>query len=215
LKIISISDTHCYHRKIKIPDGDVLVHAGDITRRGEIAVIDDFAQWIQTLPHKSKILISGNHDFSLERENFQKDEILKRFQEAGIIYLQDSGIEIDGIYFYGSPATPIWHSRWAFNYFRENTTQWDHIPENTNVLITHGPPYQILDRAPRSVFDYEHTGCKILADKIWELPKLKAHIFGHIHEDYGTHEERGIKFINSAICTGNYQPTNLPQEFEI
>lgn len=211
------------HREIKnVPDGDVLVHAGDITRRGEIAVVDDFAHWLKELPHKYKIFIAGNHDFSLEWENDQKVEILKMFDECGLVYLQDSGIEIEKVYFYGSPATPIHHSKWAFNLPRDGkelAKKWEDIPEQTNVLITHGPPYRILDKVPSGVFGHAHAGCKILADRVWELPHLKAHIFGHIHEGYGMEEDYGRKFINSAICSNGkhsaYKANNLPHVFEI
>lgn len=218
MKIISISDTHCYHRKIKnIPDGDVLVHAGDITARGEIGVLDDFAHWMKEFPHTHKIIIAGNHDLTLDRPGIIRDEILKMFEDCGIIYLQDSGVKIDGVEFYGSPFQPEYHN-WGFNLPRkgkELAKKWEAIPETTNVLITHGPPHQILDKAPRGVFDYEHTGCEILADRIWELPKLKAHVFGHIHEDYGMQTELGVIFANSCICNGSYNPINLPLEFEI
>jgi Icc-related predicted phosphoesterase len=218
VRITSISDTHCFHRKIeKIPEADVFIHAGDITKLGEIAVLDDFAHWVKDLPHEHKIVIAGNHDFSLEIDNHQKSELLKLFKECGITYLQDSGVEIDGVYFYGSPATPIHNSKWAFNLERDSkdlANIWDAIPNHTNVLITHGPPFEILDEVPRGV-RIENTGCKMLADTIWEMPKLKAHIFGHIHEGYGTLEEYGIKFLNSCICNAKYKPENLPHVFDL
>lgn len=217
LKIVSISDTHGYHRRIKnIPDADVLIHAGDITGRGEIKVLNDFAMWMKELPHAHKLLIAGNHDLTLERDNAQKQEILKLFQECGITYLQDSGIEIDNIHFWGSPWQPLFHS-WAFNLPRGEALaeKWALIPDNTNVLITHGPPYQILDAAPRGVFDIEHTGCEALLERVLELTHLRAHVFGHIHNSYGKYEEFNVKFINSCICTESYYPNNLPQIFEI
>lgn len=218
MKIIAISDTHCYHRRIKaIPDGDILIHAGDITSCGEIGALDDFAHWMKELPHKHKVFIAGNHDMTLQRECVIRDELLKMFKDCGLIYLQDSTIVIDGISFYGSPWQPEYHS-WSFNLPRkgkELTKKWDAIPDDTNVLITHGPPHMILDEAPRGVFDFENVGCEILANRIWELPKLKAHIFGHIHNSRGIRKELGVQFVNASICTEAYNPTNLPQEIEI
>lgn len=218
MKIAVISDTHGYHRKIKhMPKADVLVHCGDITNRGEIGILDDFANWMGELSYDHKIFISGNHDLALEREGIQKQELLKLFNECGLIYLQDSGIEINGVYFYGSPYTPLFHN-WAWNLPRggkELQNKWEQIPDQTNVLITHGPSYQMLDRAPRGVFDYEHVGCELLTNRIWELPKLKAHLYGHIHFDHGQIEEYGLKFVNGAICNEQYKPDNLPIVIDI
>ena len=214
MKIVSISDTHTKHREIaKIPDGDVLVHAGDITNVGEVGVLYDFADWMSELPHK-KVVIAGNHDLSFTRR--VKDDIIKYFQDKGINYLEDSGVEIDGVKFWGAPWQPEFHN-WSFNLPRGKALieKWSLIPNDTNVLITHGPPYQILDKAPRGVFGHEHVGCQDLFERILELPKLKAHIFGHIHICSGVYEEFGVKFVNSAICTETHQPTYPPKEFEI
>lgn len=221
LKIVAISDTHNKHRYIEnVPDGDVIIHAGDITNQGEITVLDDFAAWFAALPHKHKIFIAGNHDRCLDRDNDQKQEILKMFKERGLIYLENSGVEIDGVHIWGSPCTPIWHGRWAFNLPRhsdELKAQWDLIPTNTNVLVTHGPPYQILDKAPRGVFglDYENTGCNLLSKRIQRLNQLKLHCFGHIHSDYGTAEVDGVFYVNAAICDDWKNPKNLPHVIEI
>lgn len=214
MKIVSISDTHTKHRQIKhIPDADVLVHAGDISNVGETSVLYDFADWMSQFPHK-KIVIAGNHDLILARP--AKEHILKYFAEKDITYLEDSGIDFKDVKFWGAPWQPAFHN-WAFNLPRgkELIDKWALIPDDTNVLITHGPPYQILDKAPRGVFDYEHVGCKDLLERILELPKLKAHIFGHIHNSSGVYEEFGVQFVNSSICTENHQPTNLPKEFEV
>lgn len=216
-RIVSISDTHGYHRRIKeIPDGDILIHAGDITNRGEISVLHDFALWMKSLPHAHKLIIAGNHDLSLARDNIQRQELLKLFEECGITYLQDSGITISGLKFYGSPWTPLFHN-WGFNLPRGQALadKWAQIPDDTNVLITHGPPYGILDEAPRGVFDFEHVGCEDLLERIWELRYLQASIFGHIHHSSNVIEEYGVKFVNSSICTEQYQPTNPPRVFEV
>lgn len=219
MRIISISDTHGDHRKIKnIPDGDVIIHAGDITNRGEIHILHDFIEWFKDLPHRHKIMIAGNHDLIFERNNKQTKEILNLIQESGIVYLQDSSIIIDNKMFYGAPWQPAFFN-WAFNLPRGKALaqKWAMIPDNTNVLITHGPPYQILDKVPRGIMQFEHAGCQDLKHRISELKQLQAHCFGHLHLNSGIWEDSvsKIKFVNSAICTESYEPDNEPKVFDI
>jgi hypothetical protein len=134
-------------------------------------------------------------------------------QEAGCIYLEDSGVTIDGKLFYGSPWQPRFYDL-AFNVERgpQIAKKWANIPDNTNVLITHGPPHGILDDTIRD----GSQGCKDLAERIGELAQLKAHIFGHLHHDGGKMiEEYGVKFANAAVCTDKYVPSNPPIVLEI
>jgi len=215
-KIIAISDTHSYHRRIKIPDGDFLIHAGDITYRGEMHIIKDFAIWLKQFPHK-KIVIFGNHELGLEEPGAKKTEAIQMIVDSGAIYLEDNVIEIDGIHFHGSPITP-WFYSWAYNRQRgqEIKRHWDLIPNATDVLITHGPPYMIMDKVPfKGINPSDNVGCEDLMNKINVLPNLKAHIFGHIHDGWGMIEKNGIKFVNAACCTEQYQPINKPITFEI
>lgn len=214
MKIIAISDTHEQEDKVVLPKGDVLVHAGDITYKGSIPKLAKFMEWIEKQPFKHKIIISGNHDFCYE--NHSHNMAVKLSKEAGIVYLQDSGIEIDGVNFWGSPWTPFFFN-WAFNLQRgeEIAKKWALIPENTNVLITHGPPFGILDEAPRGVMQTEHVGCEELTKRIGDLPNLKAHVFGHIHHSYGTKQVGPCLFVNASSCTEEYKPTNAPIVFEV
>lgn len=217
MRIVSISDLHAKHRHIEVPKGDTIICAGDISNKGEFEIIKDFIFWFKDLPHKNKILIFGNHELGMDKPSKKKKEILKYIEEFGIHYLEDSSIIIDNIYFYGSPYTPFFHN-WAWNLPRDGkelAQKWGAIPNQTNVLITHGPPYQILDLAPRGFFDHEHTGCKLLSERIWELPNLKAHVFGHIHYSRGIQKEYGITFANSCICNEQYNPINHPHVFDI
>lgn len=98
MKIVAISDTHERHKLITLPEGDVLVHAGDITKNGSVEAIRDFARWMQDAPHKSKIVIAGNHDFCFENENAAVVE--KILADHGICYLFDSGVSVGGIKFW-------------------------------------------------------------------------------------------------------------------
>lgn len=225
MKIVAISDTHSYHRKVKVPDGDVLVHAGDITWRGELEIFTDFAKWVKELPHKKKVIIFGNHELGMRSvakkgpikrySESNRDVVLKMMEDAGIIYLENSGIDIEGINFYGSPATP-WFMDWEWNYQRGKDigAVWDLIPENTNVLITHGPPYGILDSVQEQIRGPQ--GCEMLRKKTEQLPNLKAHIFGHLHKDGGqTQQYNNITFANAAICDDRYDTSRSPLIIEV
>lgn len=190
------------HTKLKLPGGDLLIHAGDMTSRGSTHDISRFLTWMEKQPYTHKILIPGNHDFGFETDfALWKDECEKK----GIHLLNDSGIEIQGIRIWGSPITPWFHS-WAFNRYRgrEISKHWDLIPEETEILITHGPPEGILDLVPR---DGSHVGCADLLDKILRT-KVKLHIFGHIHEGRGFTYKHARTFINASSLDGSYQPVS-------
>jgi Icc-related predicted phosphoesterase len=209
MKIISISDSHTYHRKLEIPDGDVLIHAGDITFKGEIDVLIDFNNWLGEQKSKfSHILcIAGNHDIIYETKNAYARSLI-----TNATYLQDSSITIDGIKFYGSPWTPRFFD-WAFNANRGTELRqiWNKIPNDTNVLITHGPAFGSLDEVPSGM----HVGCSDLKDRIAELSDLKLHICGHIHHSYGIKAISNPIYVNAAVCTENYQAINKPIVVEI
>jgi len=206
LVCVAISDTHGMYRDIEIPDGDVLIHAGDITRHGKLSELHDFNNWLGEQPHQHKIIIAGNHDWYFER---QKDESLTILTNA--IYLEDQSITIAGHNFYGSPWQPEFQN-WAFNLQRGKEIQekWNLISNDIDVLITHGPVFGILDK----IFNGENVGCEALLSKIKEI-KPKVHICGHIHEGYGEVVHLGIKFINASITTLRYKPTNAPIVFTV
>ena len=213
MKIIAISDTHEKHKEITIPEGDMLIHAGDFTFTGKFQAVADFAQWMKSQPHKYKICIAGNHELTLDPRAPNRNIIINLLKEAGIIYLEDSSIELEDVKFYGSPHTPFFYD-WAFNLPRGGiiSKKWEKIPEDVNVLITHGPPYGILD----DTSDAGSQGCEELAKRVKKLTNLKVHVFGHLHRDGGKiQEHNGVKFINAAICTDNYKPINHPIIIEI
>jgi len=213
MRIVAISDTHSQHSKIKLPDGDILIHAGDATWRGEIDESAKFCGWLGKLLERKKyrhiLFTPGNHDFLWEKNNLLGRQMVK---DSGAIYLEDSFVEIDGIKFYGSPWQP-WFYDWAFNLSRgpEIKEKWDLIPDGIDVLITHGPVYGIHDFTLR---DQEHVGCKDLLAAVYRI-KPRVHIGGHIHEGYGVKEFDGIKFINPSTCTLGYDPINPPIVFDL
>lgn len=190
MTIICISDTHNLHNQLQIPNGDILIHAGDISAVGKKDDFINFNDWLGQLPHKYKIVIAGNHDFYLENEPFEAQRIL-----TNAIYLNDSGTEVEGLKIWGSPVSPEFHD-WAFNRKRgeEIRKHWELIPTNTDILITHCPPYGILDKT----LDGRNEGCENLLEIVGKIqPRL--HIFGHIHEANGETKIEDTIFINASI----------------
>ena len=210
MRLVCISDTHSLHRRIpEIPDGDVLIHAGDCLGAGTLGDVENLNDWVGTLPHQYKIVIAGNHDAA-----FQETPDLAREALTNAIYLEDSGIEIEGIRFWGSPWAPTFMT-WVFMLERGEPLfqKWQLIPEDTDVLITHGPPKGIGDEVTVG-FKCQNVGCVDLLARIHHL-SLKAHIFGHIHEGYGEYRIAQTKLINASICTTRYEPLNAPIVVEI
>ena len=212
-RIVCISDTHNCHEQMVIPEGDILIHAGDATIRGTFKEVKNFVDWFASLPHQHKIFVAGNHDWLYETNNEYARLLSRRF-----IYLEDSFAVIEGLKIYGSPWQPRFFD-WAFNLNRgaEIGEKWKLIPGDVDILITHGPPNGILDAVPREYF-IENTGCEELRKRIEQitpLGKLKLHVFGHIHCGYGTHEEFGVKFVNASTCDEEYNPTHPPIAVEI
>jgi predicted phosphohydrolase len=206
MRLVLLSDTHGLHGLIPaIPDGDVLIHAGDVAGRGSLMEVAEFFQWYAALPHAHKIVIAGNHDWGFERQPILAEELVP----PGTHYLRDSGVTLDGVRLWGSPWQP-WFMNFAFNLLRgpEIAAKWALIPDDTNVLITHGPPRGILDLTRG--YPPEHVGCEDLFVRVQQLPSLKAHIFGHVHEAYGAELHGGVWYVNASICTADYAPTNLP-----
>jgi len=205
MKFIAIADTHGFHRSLEIPAGDILVHAGDLTRHGTLDDVQEFNDFLGSLPHPHKIVIAGNHDICFEIYRKACEELL-----TNCVYLQDQEVIIDGIKFYGSPWQP-WFYDWAFNLERgpEIRAKWDLIPENTDVLITHGPPYGLGDLTARG----DSTGCQDLLEVIDQI-KPKLHIFGHIHEGYGMTSNRDTTFINASSTDQMYRLINPPIAFD-
>ena len=155
--------------------------------------------WYSKLPHEHKIYVPGNHDIGMDDDDFKRE-----LAKNNIIYLDDSSVIIEGHTIYGSPWTPTFGYGWAFNADRGAQIKafWDKIPDNTNILATHGPPYGILDDTEymgnhKFGGQSNHVGCQDLLDAIDRI-KPGAHVFGHIHEGAGYYiREDGIVFINA------------------
>lgn len=208
MRFVAISDTHCRHNNLKLPKGDVLLHAGDVTYSGKRSEVVDFFNWFSCQKFTHKIFIAGNHDFFFEKAHVKE---LEELIPENVIYLNDSGITIDDVQIWGSPVTP-WFYNWAFNRPRGTAIQhhWQLIPGNTDILLTHGPAFGILDKVVNS----NSAGCKNLLQKIQEI-KPKVHVCGHIHESYGLVNRFGVKFINASVLNESYELVNTPIVFEL
>lgn len=211
MKIVAMSDTHGLHNQVQVPPGDVLIHAGDFMNTGRHPwELNSFADWLRSQPHPKKIVIAGNHDVLAQKNRLLVESTLG----ADVTYLQDSGCEYRGIKFWGSPYTPEFCD-WAFNVPRHLLYKhWDLIPDDTNVLITHGGPWGILDGpythvTPTETVLANHLGCTALA-YVCERMHLNAHIFGHLHAFYGKDFDpvTQTSYYNVSICNEQYKAVN-------
>jgi len=194
-----LSDTHGRHDRVAVPEGDVLLHAGDFTKRGTEEEVRAFGGFLARLGHREKVVVAGNHDFLFESEPERARGML-----GEVTYLQDAGVSLAGIRVWGSPWQPWFHD-WAFNLPRGAALaeKWALVPEGVDVLVTHGPPLGVLDR----VWDGRRVGCEELARAIGRI-RPRVHLFGHIHEGYGVRREGGVLSINASSCNLLYRPVN-------
>ncbi len=199
MKIVCLSDTHGVHDEITVPDGDLLLHAGDLSKRGKEHEISAFNSWLGTLPHPYKVIVAGNHDFMFEHQAAQAEALITH-----ALYLKNTSIEIEGLKIWGSPITP-WFYDWAFNRQRgaDIRRYWETIPTGIDILITHGPPQGILD----TTIHGSQVGCADLLEHVFRV-KPKVHLFGHIHEGYGQVTIDDILFVNASTLNVNYKPVN-------
>jgi len=214
-RITLISDTHTLHDEITqdLPGGDILIYAGDLMNSGRnINDITSFCKWFSSLDmYAHKVFIAGNHDRMFQNDYYSVMEIVNSYDN--IAYLQDSEIEVDGIKIWGSPWQP-WFYDWAFNLPRngkELKEKWDLIPEDTDILITHGPAYGFVDTVVGR--RHENLGCELLIQRILEV-KPKIHVCGHIHTGYGVMENDDTTFINAAVLNESYNYTQRPITFD-
>jgi Icc-related predicted phosphoesterase len=182
MKIWHISDTHTMHGWLKTPDGvDIVIHSGDCSNPSNPYYnepeVRNFIEWYKALPIKHKIFVAGNHDTSIEKRLVTPAEI----KMNGIHYLENDGVEIDGIKFWGTPITPEFGTGWAWNRKRDKMNKlWQSIPEDTDVVISHGPPKGVLDLTYNRVNELEFCGCSAMKKVMIKL-NPKAVLFGHIH----------------------------------
>ena len=215
-----ISDTHNKHKHVTgdLKGGDLLLHAGDISSMGYEHEIREFAKWYNGLNnYHHKVFIAGNHDWGFQNNVEKVRGILSEYDT--INHLQDDWItvgdsdphdpNVQTVKIWGSPWQPEFYN-WAFNLPRnseELKAVWDMIPEDVDILITHGPAWGFLDdvEGNRNV----HLGCELLAERIKQI-KPKIHICGHIHTGYGHYYDGHTHYFNAAVLNERYNYAHLP-----
>jgi Icc-related predicted phosphoesterase len=201
MRIVCISDTHEQERSVAIPACDLLIHAGDITFKGDLHKLAAFDDWCEALPlPRERILVcAGNHDISLE-----KTPEVATHAFLHCTYVRDATVVIDGAKIYMSPWQPRFND-WAFNLDRgskELAARWDAIPAHTDIVVTHGPAYGFGDLT----VDGLRVGCELLLQRLGEI-RPRFHICGHVHEGYGVYQTGfGTTVVNASVCNARYQP---------
>lgn len=198
LTLALMSDTHMRHGmltgSLAVPPCDVLIHAGDFSARGTWGELEDFAEWLGRQPARRKLVVAGNHDAQCEEDAARARAT---FAAAGVDYLCDEGLEVEGLRVWGSPWTPTFN-RWSFMKDAHLLkAHFEAIPEGLDVLVTHGPPRGVGDMTLRGAT----AGCDALRARVVRV-RPRLHVFGHIHEGSGTHRVEGVStvFVNAACA---------------
>lgn len=209
MRVVCISDTHCHNYDgIELPAGDLLIHAGDHTYRGDSRELSMALNFLSNVSKKYKygaVIIAGNHDCL-----FEKDPILAQcLVPSNVKYLEDDFVIIEGIKIYGTPWQPEYQN-WAFNEpsIDRRTKIFSKIPSDTDLLISHCPPYGVLDE-----WDGISVGCEALLARVLDV-EPKWHVFGHIHDSYGFYAPegklKGTQFANVSLVNDDYKLVNNP-----
>lgn len=212
MRIIAFSDIHGQQSK-KLTSwfdnnpADLLIFAGDLQANQLYDFGNDFIDWLHNLPYPKKIVVFGNHDghYKITRE-YVEDK--KKYKD--IVFLTNEAVIIDDVKIFGSPHSVQFGSWWFMMLDNELAELWKNIPDDTNILVTHGPPFGILDKTVNGA----NAGSKTLLERIEKLEKLKYHIFGHIHEARGIETIDGKTFMNVALCNEWYRLKNDPAIFD-
>jgi Icc-related predicted phosphoesterase len=206
MRIVIVSDTHCAHEELGILKGDVLIHCGDGCNgyKRDPEDVDRLDRWFSRQYFDAILCIGGNHDFEVERRA-QDDKVVF----ANAIYLQDTAYEYRGVVFYGAPWVPVLGG-WAFYQDHEQIrTRWEAIPEEIDVLITHIPPFGILDRDRHG----HSLGCSELLDRL-QAVRPRLHAFGHNHASAGTAILKQTLYVNASMVDRQYRIARSPFAFE-
>ncbi len=226
LRFVCISDTHNRTDNLQLPDGDVLLHAGDFSQTGLPGEVKHFEEFIEKVKSQFQkiVVIAGNHDLTFDFENygsgladdFHRNKTIdcravKDSLKSKCVYLEDELVEISGIKIYGSPWQPEFGG-WGFNLMRGEKCleKWNMIPDEVDILMTHGPPLGHGDKCQGGA----RAGCSELLSTIQERVKPKYHIFGHIHEGYGITTDGVTTYINASSLNTSYQQVNEPIIFD-
>ena len=205
LTIVLISDTHELHKAVDVPRGDLLIHAGDFTMDSMSAEkLLDFNDWLGELPHAFRVVIPGNHDFVMEGPS------LRHLVTNATVLINES-VNTMGLTIWGSPTTPLLGEAFGVPSDLDRAKLYSRIPADTDILVTHTPPYGILDQAPGSE---HHQGCRQLLAAVRRI-KPMMHVFGHVHGGYGTFTTPETLFVNAALPGQGFGMSNLPHVFRL
>lgn len=219
MRITVISDTHTKHHQLTndLIGGDLIIHAGDISSRGYFEEIKNFCDWYDSLTqYDASVFIAGNHDWGFQDNKVQINGLVDSYE--WITYLEDSKLTFvnkeatESCTIWGSPWQPEFYN-WAFNLPRngwELQEKWMRIPFDTDILVTHGPPFGILDV---SSYGNVNAGCEVLLEAV-KIKKPKIHIFGHIHSSFGYQYIDGTHYINASMLDEKYSYSRKPLTFD-
>ncbi len=201
LKVVCISDTHTLHDELDMPEGDILIHSGDFSGYSNHKELQSINAWFGTLPYKRIFLVPGNHDGQFVDSY---EDSIRMMSNATVLI--DEAAEYEGYKIYGSPWCTQFGDWWFMTNEKALKEAWAKIPTDTGILITHQPPYMLLDTVLRG-----NVGCKNLRAEVLNRIKPKLHVFGHLHWDGGkTLEENGTIFVNAAMCDESYEVHRKP-----
>ena len=228
LRFVCISDTHNETDRMILPQGDVLLHAGDFTRVGSEAEVRHFIDFLDRVrpDFKEIVVIAGNHDLTFDSGNFHSLPVVQMFYKGKTIdlhavkeslkskctYLEDDCTEIAGIKIYGTPWQPEFGG-WGFNVNRgaDCLEHWKDIPNGIDILMSHGPPLGHGDKCQSGA----RAGCSELLATVQKRVKPKYHVFGHIHEGYGISSDGVTTYINASSVNISYRQVNEPIIFDL
>jgi Icc-related predicted phosphoesterase len=208
MKIVALSDTHCKYRRLKIPSCDLLLSVGDYSFHGELDVVRDFHSWLNEQEAGHIISVQGNHETGVQK-NFEQSKAAAVEVCPAVHFIEEGLVEIEGVKIWCSAWSPFFHN-WAYNARRgpEIAEHWAKIPEDVDILATHGPAFEILDEVERHPWAViEHVGCRDLLNRI-NVVKPDLHFCGHIHGAHGYKRVNGVDHYNVAICDEEYVPNN-------
>jgi Icc-related predicted phosphoesterase len=217
MKITCIADLHGFYPKL--PGGDLLIVAGDLTARDKCSEYSEFAAWLSGQEYTQTVVIAGNHDNEIQK-GWSPFEAFQDCSFNEVEYLCDSGTEFEGLKIWGSPWTKTFprmnpHCK-AFTVDTEEelAEKWALIPNDVDILVTHSPAYAIGDEVTSGPYPV-NVGSRSMCKRLIPM-KFKLHVFGHIHEGY-CHEQLNrrsdgslIHVVNASHVNEHYKPVNAP-----
>ncbi len=220
-RVVVLSDTHNEHKYVQVPDGDVVIHAGDALVHGSWEELDAFLKWFRKLPHPHKIYVPGNHDGEVELLSSHAPRVCASY---GVEVLIGKETQVNGLRIFGAPWSRFRDSalrrperRAKHSAFAIHPDvigeKWAQIPEGLDVLVTHVPPQGVLDQ----VSDGVHIGCPKLLERVVEVAP-RYHFFGHVHEAQGgmsVSASGATTWHNVAVCDRRYLPVGIPTVLDL